>query len=282
MRRRMACRRELLFGTAGIPLSSGAPSAKAGIERIHELGLGCMEVQFVQGVRMSPQSALAVGKVAAEKGIVLSAHAPYFVNLNAREPEKVAASRERIIQTARITSLLGGICVVFHAAFYMDDDPSIVYAVVKENLEQIVTELTRSGKGVQIRPEVTGKHSDFGTLEEVVRLSAEVQGVAPAIDFPHWHARTRQANSYREFVAILEHLESRLGRNALDSMHIHVSGVEYGRKGERKHLVLAESDFRYIELLRALKDREVSGLVICESPNREEDALLLQQTYGAL
>ena len=94
----MASKEGLLFGTAGTPLSSKAQSTQAGIERIHELGLGCMEVEFVQGVRMSPQSAHAVGEAAANRGVMLSAHAPYYLNLNAREPEKTAASRERMHQ----------------------------------------------------------------------------------------------------------------------------------------------------------------------------------------
>jgi deoxyribonuclease-4 len=62
-------------------------------------------------------------------------------------------------------------------------------------------------------------------------------------------------------------------------MHIHLSGIHYGKKGEIKHLELRESDLRYKELLKALKTREVSGLIVCESPNLEEDALLLQQSY---
>ncbi len=278
----MASKEGLLFGTAGIPLSSKAPSTRVGIERIHELGLGCMEVEFVQGVRMSPDSARAVGEVAVERNITLSAHAPYFINLNAREPEKIAASRERILQTARITSLFGGSSIVFHAAYYQKDTPSKVYATVKENLEQIVSKLRAEDNRVWVRPETTGKGSQFGTLEEVLELSAGIEGVAPAVDFAHLHARTAKYNSYDEFVAILEQIEGKLGRNALDNMHIHVSGIEYGPKGESRHLLLANSDFRYVELLRALKAHEVGGLLICESPNREEDALLLQQTYRAL
>jgi deoxyribonuclease-4 len=65
-------------------------------------------------------------------------------------------------------------------------------------------------------------------------------------------------------------------------MHIHVSGIAYGGKGEIKHLNLKESDFQYTELLKALKDYDVKGIVICESPNLEEDALLLQATYDTL
>jgi deoxyribonuclease-4 len=278
----MTSKEGLLFGTGGIPLSSKALSTQAGIERIHELGLGCMEVEFVQGVKMSPQTARDIGEVAAKRGIRLSAHGPYFINLNAREPEKVAASRERILQTARITSLLGGSSIVFHAAYYQKDTPSKVYTTVKENLEQIVAELRAEDNRVWVRPEITGKGSQFGTLDEVLELSAEIERVAPAVDFAHWHARTGKDNSYDEFTTTLKQIEGKLGRNALDSMHIHVSGIEYGPKGESRHLLLAESDFRYAELLRALKDYGVGGLLICESPNLEEDALLLQQTYRAL
>lgn len=274
--------KRLAFGPAGIPNSTKVLNTLAGIERVHELGLGCMEMEFVQGVRMSPQSARDAGKLAFKKGIRLSAHAPYFINLNAQEPEKRAASRERIIQTARITALFGGESVVFHPAYYLKDEPDKVYASVKSNLEQIVTKLKTEGIRVWLRPEVMGKDSQFGTLEEILQLCAEVEGVAPTLDFAHWHARTGKANSYNEFAAMLKKIEKKLGRSALDNMHIHVSGIRYGPKGENNHLNFAESDFRYKDLVMALKDCKVKGTVICESPNLEEDAQLLQQAYEKL
>ena len=43
----------LLFGTGGAPHSTKTKSTMDGIERIAELGLGCMEVEFVQGVKIS-------------------------------------------------------------------------------------------------------------------------------------------------------------------------------------------------------------------------------------
>lgn len=135
---------------------------------------------------------------------------------------------------------------------------------------------------MKIRPEVTGRESQFGTLEEVLRLSAEVKGLAPCIDFAHWHARTGAFNSHKEFVTMLQRVESALGRQALDNMHLHVAGIEYGRGGEKRHLRLKDSDLNFIELLQALKDYGVKGSLICESPNLEEDALLLQECYEAL
>jgi deoxyribonuclease-4 len=273
---------ELLFGTGGVPFSAESRSTEAGIERISELGLGCMEVEFVRGVKMSPQVAVTVGKLAASKKVVLTAHGPYFINLNAVEPEKVHMSKERILQTARIAGLFGARSITFHAAFYLKNTPAETYAVVKRHLQEVVNILRKEGNKVTISPEVTGKPSQFGTLEELLQLSSEIEGVLPCIDFSHWHARTGKANSYQEFSDILDQVERKLGRRGLDNMHIHLSGIAYGNKGEIKHLMLPDSDFQYVELLKALKQQKAKGVVICESvPYLENDALLLQQTYQA-
>jgi deoxyribonuclease-4 len=274
---------ELIFGTAGVPVSAKLRSTEAGIERIAELGLGCMEVEFVQGVKMSPQVAASVGELAARKKIVLTTHGPYFINLNAVEPQKVHMSKERILQTARIAALFGARSITFHAAFYLKNTPAETYAVVKKHLQEVMNILRKEGNKVTISPEVTGKPSQFGTLEELLQLSSEIEGVLPCIDFSHWHARTGKANSYQEFFDILDQVERKLGRQALDNMHIHLSGIAYGNKGEIKHLMLPDSDFQYAELLKALKERKAKGVIISESmPYLENDALLLQQTYRGL
>lgn len=273
----------LLFGTGGTPISATARTTEAGIERVAELGLGCMEVEFVQGVRMSERTAVSIGELAANKGVTLTAHGPYFINLNAVEPEKVNASKERILHTARVASLFGAKSVTFHAGFYLKSSPAETYTAVKRHLEEVMNILRREGNKVIISPEITGKPSQFGTLDELLQLSTELEGLASCIDFSHLHARTGRANSYQEFIDILDIIESKSGRQALDNMHIHVSGIAYGEKGERKHLMLAESDLQYVELLQALKDRNTKGVVICESaPLLERDAMLLQQTYHEL
>jgi len=273
----------LLFGTGGVPDSAESRSTEAGIECIAELGLGCMEVEFVQGVKMSPEVAVLVGELAARKKIVLTAHGPYAINLNAVERQKVHMSKERILQTARIAGLFGARSITFHAAFYLKNTPAETYATVRKQLQEVMNTLRKEGNKVTISPEVTGKPSQFGTLEELLRLSTEIEGILPCIDFSHWHARTGKANSYREFSDILDQVERKLGRRGLDNMHMHVSGIAYGKKGEIKHLMLPDSDFRYAELLKALKEHKAKGVVICESvPYLEKDALLLQKTYRRL
>jgi len=241
-----------------------------------------MEIEFVQGVKMGEAGARLVAETAAREGVKLSAHAPYFINLNAREPEKIRASQDRLLQTARIGAICGAESIAFHAAFYLGDSAEEAYSRVKKYLEEVMQHLKRESNRVWIRPEIMGKLSEFGTIGEVLRLSTELEGVAPCIDFAHWHARTGGFNSYQEFDSILSLVRGRLGQTALDNVHIHVSGINYGAKGEIKHLNLRESDFQYMELLKALKGYDAEGLIICESPNLEEDALLLQQSYNTL
>jgi len=273
---------KLLFGTGGSPHSSPTPTAIDGIRRIAELGLGCMELEFVYGVRMGEAGARLVAETAKSEGVRLSAHGPYYINLNAREPEKVAASQQRILQTARIGALCGARSITFHAAFHLGDPPEKTYRAVKKNLAEVLHQLKKENNPVVVRPEVMGKPTAFGTLDEVLRICAELEGTGICMDFAHWHAYNGQANSYAEFASVLRQIKETLGEPALNDMHIHVSGIAYGKKGELKHLNLKESDLRYVELLRALKDYKAKGLVICESPSLEEDALLLQETYHKL
>jgi len=273
---------KLLFGTGGTPHSSRTPSTIDGIRRIAELGLGCMEIEFVRGVKMGEAAARLVAETAAGEGVKLSAHAPYFVNLNAREPEKITASQGRILQTARIAAICGAESIIFHAAYYLGDPPEKTYITVKKYLAEVMSQLKRENNRVWVRPEVMGKPTQFGTIDEILNLCAELEGVGIGMDFAHWHARSGDSNSYPEFTSILQQIKQRLGDQALNNMHIHVSGIAYGKKGEKKHLNLPESDLQYVELLRALKDFDAKGILICESPSLEGDALLLQETYHSL
>ena len=272
----------LLFGTGGVPHSAKQRSTVSGIERISKLGLGCLELEFVRGVKMSEAAAYEVAAAANRSGIRLSAHAPYFINLNAHEPEKIRASQERLLKTARIASLCGAKSVIFHAAFYLGDPPQETYHTVRKYLAEILDQLRKEDNQVWLRPEVTGKPSQFGAIAEILDLCSEMDGLAPCIDFAHCHARTGRFNSYPEFTSVLTQVEERLGRVALDNMHIHLSGIRYGNKGEISHLNLKDSDLEYAQLLRALKGCDAKGLVICESPNLEEDAQLLKTTYEGL
>jgi len=136
---------------------------------------------------------------------------------------------------------------------------------------------------IDVRAELTGKASQVGSLDEVLEWSVAVPGVLPCVDFSHRYARDLgKHNRYEDFAATLAAIEARLGRPALDRLHVHISGIEFGPKGERRHQPLRETKFRWRELLRALKDMRVGGWVVCESPEMEDDAMRLQKAYRRL
>ncbi|AGA70024.1 endonuclease IV [Desulfitobacterium dichloroeliminans LMG P-21439] len=273
----------LLFGTAGVPISARVRSTEAGVKRVRELKLDAMEIEFVHGVRMGEEKASKIAKIALEENVALSCHGPYWINFNSREPEKVKASRDRLLHSARISKILGVRSVVFHPAFYHDDDPQVVLERTAGELMKVREILDVEGNEIILRPETTGKPSQLGTLREVLNLAQEVPGVLPCIDISHLYARSNgKINTYDEFCQVLEETAQALGDQWVKNAHFHVSGIDYGLKGEKKHLVLAEADFRYPELIKALHTFGVEGLVICESPNLEVDALLMQTTYRSL
>jgi len=270
----------LLFGTAGIPSVSKGLTTAEGIASVKRLGLGVMELEFVRSVNITKEKAPEVKKSAEENNIILTCHAPYYINLNSLEKVKLKASIYRILNSARTANLCGAWSVCFHPGFYQKSTKEEAYNRVKKAIDEISETLKKENNNIWIRPETTGKESQFGNLDEILKLSQEFNNVMPCIDFAHFHARTNgKYNSYKEFSEILEKIEKKLGKKGLENMHIHITGIAYGEKGEKHHLNLEESDLKYKELIEALKDFKVKGVAISESPNIEGDALLVKNIY---
>jgi deoxyribonuclease-4 len=273
----------LRFSVAGVPASSRGTDPAAGVQRVAELKLDAMELEFVHGVRIRDEMAGRVRDLATRLDVALTCHGPYYINLNSDDADKKQASIIRILDTARAAQKTGARSITFHAAFYLKQDPERVHRTVRESLTHIVSTLRAEGNAVQVRPELTGKPTQYGDLEELLRLSVEVEGVLPCIDFSHLYARTAGGfNSYDDIMRVLERYAEVLGTESLADMHLHASGIEFTPKGERRHLRLSESKYRYKELLRALKTAQVKGVLVCESPIQEEDSLLMKRSFGRL
>ena len=275
---------KLIFGTSGIPLSVEGSGTVKGIERVKALGLGAMEIAFTRGVRMDSELAKEVNKTAKKNGIILTAHAPYYINLNSKEKIKIKSSIERIVKTIKIANIAGAISVVFHAGYYMEDEDDVVYVKIKEGIKQILSEMKKIGvKDMWVCPETMGKVRSWGSFEEVVKMCGEFDEVMPCLDISHVYTRSLgKINSYVQFIKLLGEIEKKLGKKALKNMHIHCSGIEFGDKGEKWHLTLKESKFNYKDFLKALKNFECAGVVICESPNKEKDTLILKKYYDSI
>ncbi len=256
----------LRFGTVGSPATTPKPGTPAAIEYSRLLGLDHLEIAWVQSVRVSDEMCATIKTAAEEHGITLSIHAPYYINLNSQSAELMRKSDERLLAAARKGFLAGARDIVFHPGSYHDQPPEEVYERVAEKLRELRAILDDEGVDVTLRPETMGKSAVFGTLDETLRLSRDIPGVLPCIDFAHLHARTGQINSYEEFAAVLDAVQAALGERGLHNLHAHMSGIAYGPRGERNHLPLNEADLHYRALLQALIDRGARGTVGVEAP----------------
>jgi deoxyribonuclease-4 len=130
-----------------------------------------------------------------------------------------------------------------------------------------------------------GKGAMLGSLEDTLTMSREIEGVEPCLDFAHLHARPGDGsiNTFGEWSEILTKYKKALGQSSLKQLHCHLSGIEYGEKGERNHLMLNESDFDLMGLLKALQEFNCGGRILCESPeNMDKDALVIKQTWESI
>jgi deoxyribonuclease-4 len=250
---------------------------------MEHLGLGALELGWVQSVRVKEETCLAIREQARRSHVQISVHAPYYINLNAAKSEW-PKSRKRLMDAARFGNIAGATDIVFHPGSYGGLEPAKALSVAIPRLRKCIEELRAEGNPVTLRPETMGKSALLGSLDDVIEMGQELEGVQPCIDFAHLHARAGDGrlNTRAEWKALLTRLKKGLGPASLRRMHIHLSGIEYTAKGERKHLPMAESDFRLEELLAALHEMKCRGRILCESPILERDALFFQQVWDRL
>jgi deoxyribonuclease-4 len=270
------------FGTVGSP--TGTPKKPGGsvgaIEFSKSIGLEALELGWVRSVRVSEKTCEAIKNTAAGQGVSLSVHAPYYINLNADETEW-PKSRKRLMDSAHYGNLAGATDIVFHPGSYFERPPEEVLKVAIPRLSACVDELRAAGNPVILRPETMGKSAMLGSLEDTLEMSRAIEGVESCIDFAHLHARPGDGtvNTYAEWSEYIEKYRITLGDEGLKRLHCHLSGIEYGPKGEKNHLIFDEADIDLKALFRSLNDFECAGRILCESPSMEEDALKMMGVW---
>lgn len=271
------------FGTVGAPLATPKkPGGSAGaILYSAELGLSALELGWVNAVRVTEKTCAEIQAAGKESEVLISVHAPYFINLNATD-EEWPKSRKRLMDAAHYGALAGATDIIFHPGSYFARAPEEVLPLAIERLQGCVEELRQAGNPAVLRPETMGKSAMLGSLEDTLAMSRAIPGVQPCLDFAHLHARPGDGsmNTYDEWSWVLEAYGEALGGEALKNLHIHLSGIEYGPKGEKQHLTLEEADLDLPALLRALLSFGCGGRMLCESPAMEEDALVMQRAWG--
>lgn len=235
------------------PAGSEGLGNEEGLKKTAAMGLKRYEVEFTHGIQMNNETAKKLGKLDEELGIKLSIHAPYFINLSSVEKAKLFASKKRILDSCERGHYLGAKKVVFHAGYFQGREPGLVYDMIKEALVDLQDTINKRGWDVKLAPEVTGKPSQFGSVEELMRLRKEI-GTSYCVDFAHLYARQLGKIDYGE---VLKQIPD-------NEFHAHFSGIDYGLKGEKSHLRVDIEQFK--KLAAAIQKAKKTATIINESP----------------
>jgi len=277
----------ICFGPAGAPKSFYAEGYKSSLdmpEWLKKHGLNAFEYQCSRGVNISEETAARLGRLAAEQGIQMSIHAPYYINLSTTDPEIRAKTRMHLLKSLKAARAMGAKTVVFHPGAGSSGSRKEIMARAKAFLREILAEAKEDGlSGIFLAPETMGKKNQLGSLEEVLELCELGEQMKPAVDFGHIHAVTGGSLSNKaSFAALLQKIEEKLGASHLQNLYIHFSPVEFTGAGEKKHRSTLETGFGpdFTPLAELLVERNLTPTIICESAERQaEDAMVYREIY---
>jgi len=265
----------IYLGPGGTP--HGVKGTKDSMEYLAEEGLNAMEVQFVRGARMKRSTAQEIGEEAEKHDILLSIHAPYYINLNSEKEETIEKSKERIIKSARLADAMGAWIITVHAGYYSGMASEEATQIIGNGVVECAEMIEEEDLSVKLGLEQMGKEKSWGTLDEIEKVMESTDVAVPVLDFAHYHARFDGALEKEEdFRELIEKYESFHEGH----LHSHFSSIEYTDKGEKEHLNVEayEPDFR--KLAPILKEKDYDITVICETPELDRDSLRMKEILG--
>lgn len=260
----------IILGPSGSPKNS----TLEGLGAVKSMGLQAMEISFTHGVRMGIDKARQIGEANARAGLVLSIHAPYYINLCSENEEIRKASIKRIVDTCERAHYIRAKKVVFHPAYYGQMRKEECFDIVKSAVKQIKAVLEKNKWHVELAPETTGRIAQFGTLEEILELS-KTANCSFCVDIAHIYARNGGHIDYSQLFDKLEETKQK-------EMHFHFEGIEINRGGEGGHLVMTGNKPDFLEFAKELLKRDHDSVIISESPITWQDSLNMKKILERL
>lgn len=269
------------FYNEGMKASQQAPAW------IAAQGLNAYEYAAGHGVSIGEATARAIGNQAAEHGVAVSIHAPYYINCGSPEEEKQLSSIDYLLKSARAVDWMGGNRVIFHVGSPGKRRREAAFEDAAKVVSAARTALDEAGlEHIFLCPETMGRPSQLGTLDEILFLCKNDDRMIPAIDFGHLHAAgcgcmTDESSFEKVICAMLD----ALGYERCRHFHSHFSKIAYTAKGERQHMTFADPGFGpdFIHLAPCLKRHALEPTIICESRGTQaDDALIMKEIYSSL
>lgn len=279
-----------LFGPSGSSESFAAEGHSATVEMpawLKARGLDIFEYSFGRGVNISSATAQKIGDEFARQGIEISVHAPYFVNFASPEPEKSDNSVRYITSSLKVLRAFGGKRCVFHAGAQGGAPRDEAFGRTKDAFARTLEAIKAEGyDDMIVCPETMGKQAQIGTVGEVAELCLMGDNVYPCVDFGHINSLYGGILKTKDdFLRIIDELGDRIGEHKTRNMHVHFSKIQFGAKGEIRHLTFADDIYgpEFEPFAEAIVARSLTPHILSESAGTQaEDAAYMRDAWRAV
>ncbi|MBE5765182.1 MAG: endonuclease IV [Clostridiales bacterium] len=277
----------ILFGPSGNSegfFAAGLKNSEQSAVWVKNMGLDAFEYSFGRGVLMSEEKALSIGKAFNENNVKISVHAPYYINFSNPDPEMIDKSIGYVIKSAEMVGLMGGNRIIIHPATQGKDTRENAFARALDNFKKLTDVIYATGMDNLVYcPETMGKYAQLGTVEEITEICKIDKIYVPTVDFGHVNSREGGSlKSKEDFIKRLQFMIDELGYDRMKHFHVHFSKIQYGAKGEIRHLNFDDEVYgpEFEPLADALIDLKLEPVIICESAGMQDvDALYMKNYY---
>ena len=228
------------FGVAGVPVNyKGKPNDF--YNWLKDMNLNAYEVQCTFGFKMSDKTKQLVSQ-AQNDGFYISIHGPYYINLGSVNSAVVERSIDILKQGIELAKSINCTRIIFHPGGGHENTETGRKDAIKRIINHLNDISSQVDMGdVKFYPEIGGKTANLGSLDEIIEICKQCEYAYPCIDIAHLHAREFGSIKSKDILrAKLEHLRTELP-NKFDKVHFHAYTINYGDKGEIKHLVHGEN-----------------------------------------
>lgn len=254
---------------------------------LKEIGLDAYEYSFGKGFTLPDETAVKIGEEMKKYGITVSIHAPYYINFATPTDEMAEKSYGYVLESLRKLRLIGGNQLVVHPASQGKMAREEAIELTKKRLNILKDKIIENGyDDMYVCLETMGKTAQIGTYSEILDFCTIYDKFLPTFDFGHINALTQGSlKTYDDFKKIIDLSIEKIGLERTKMAHIHFSKIEYGAKGEIKHLTYEDNVFGpdFAPLAKVLKDYNLDCVVICESKEyMGRDAKILKNIYESV
>ncbi len=214
-----------------------------------------------------------VGDLARKLDVDISIHTPNYIDLSTDSPLAVNCI-DSIRHAALIENALGGDIVVTNLGLYGNlDDIEGAEACIYENVAALMDWWNDVGLKPKLGIEITGQQEVFGSLDQVLDICSEFEGLVPVINWPHYHSRTGGALLETED---FQYVIDQVAPYCNGHMHTLFAGTEHSDGNELRLTPIKKGDLKFETLAECLVENRPDMTIISSSPLLEHDAMYMR------